>query len=60
MYNGYESLIIIAILCFAGAIFCFIGHFVEKYLDDSPQLKRHSVNLTDRKMVEYNETVDRR
>ena len=58
MYNEYETLILAAILCFGGAIFCLIGHFVEKYLDNTD--KHTPINLNPKKMAEYNETVDRR
>ena len=60
MFNDYEMLILATIICTGGAIFCFIGHFVEKYLDDTPQLRRPSVNINPHKMAEYNETVNRR
>ena len=60
MFNDYEMLILATIICTCGAIFCFIGHFVEKYLDDSPQLRRPSVNINPHKLAEYMETVDRR
>ena len=60
MFNEYELYTLAAILCFGGAIFCLIGHYVEKYLDDSPQLKRPSVNINPHKLAEYNQTVDRR
>ena len=60
MYNHYELLILATILCIGGAVFCLIGHFVEKYLDDEPRLKRTPVNLNPAKLAEYNQTVDRR
>ena len=58
MYNHYELLILAAILCFFGAIFCLIGLFVEKYLYSDE--KHTQINLNPKKMAEYNETVDRR